>query len=227
MQNNKFGFTLSEVLITLGVIGIVSAMTIPNLIQKNQEKRTVVKLRAVQSILAQAIKTAEYENGTVDGWDLKNDEASAIKIANYLKPTLKFALDCGTMDRDGHCVPNKMYKQLNGNNHANYATSRTDCYKIKLLNGTSVWWRGQSDKSETRLITFWIDVNGPKMPNMYGKDLFVLGYEKGGIRPLGAPDTNSHSSAENSCKLLTGNGFGCAFYVLQNGNMNYLHPKKN
>lgn len=226
MLRKKFGFTLAEVLITLGIIGIVAAMTIPNLMQKNQEKQTVAKLRAAQSILAQAIKAAEYENGTVDGWELKNDSASAIKIANYLKPTLKIAIDCGINDNNGHCVPNRMYKQLNGNNHGNYATSRRDCYKIKLLNGTSVWWRGQAGKTETRLITFWVDVNGTKMPNMYGKDLFVLGYENGGIRPLGAPDTNAHSTAENSCKL-TGNGWGCAFYVLQNGNMNYLHPKKD
>lgn len=34
----KFGFTLAEVLITLGIIGIVAAMTIPTLLQNNYEK---------------------------------------------------------------------------------------------------------------------------------------------------------------------------------------------
>lgn len=66
--NKRQGFTLAEVLITLGIIGIVAAMTIPNLIQKINEKRTVSKLIAAQSILSRAIKLAEEEYGTVDGW---------------------------------------------------------------------------------------------------------------------------------------------------------------
>ena len=63
-----FGFTLAEVLITLGIIGVVAAITIPNLIQNNYEKRTVSLLRQTQSILAQAVRMAEEEYGSVEGW---------------------------------------------------------------------------------------------------------------------------------------------------------------
>ena len=47
LSNNvqKFAFTLAEVLITLGIIGVVSAMTIPSLIQSYKEKQTVVTLK--------------------------------------------------------------------------------------------------------------------------------------------------------------------------------------
>ena len=41
----QVGFTLAEVLITLGIIGVVAAMTIPNLIAKYQKEQTVVKLK--------------------------------------------------------------------------------------------------------------------------------------------------------------------------------------
>ena len=41
----KFAFTLAEVLITLGIIGVVAAMTIPTLMQKYYEKQTVAKLK--------------------------------------------------------------------------------------------------------------------------------------------------------------------------------------
>lgn len=46
-MNNKTAFTLAEVLITLGIIGVVAAMTLPTLVQKHQEKVTIAKLKKV------------------------------------------------------------------------------------------------------------------------------------------------------------------------------------
>ena len=50
LSNNvqKFAFTLAEVLITLGIIGVVAAMTIPSLIQSYKEKQTVVTLTVAE-----------------------------------------------------------------------------------------------------------------------------------------------------------------------------------
>ena len=59
----KFAFTLAEVLITLGIIGVVAAMTIPTLMQKYYEKQTVAKLKETYSILSQALKSASQEEG--------------------------------------------------------------------------------------------------------------------------------------------------------------------
>ncbi len=61
MEKNKFkrfGFTLAEVLITLGIIGVVAAMTIPNLVAHNQQKQTVVKLQMAISVMIQAYRLA-------------------------------------------------------------------------------------------------------------------------------------------------------------------------
>lgn len=89
-----FGFTLAEVLITLGIIGVVAAITIPTLNQRNFEKQTVSKLRETQSIISQAVRMAEQEYGDVDGWGLTGaDSKSAIIIADKLKPYLKLAAD--------------------------------------------------------------------------------------------------------------------------------------
>lgn len=68
LPKKKFAFTLAEVLITLGIIGVVASITIPTLSQKLYEKRTVTQLRAVQSILSQSVKAAEAEDGEVEGW---------------------------------------------------------------------------------------------------------------------------------------------------------------
>lgn len=221
----KPAFTLAEVLITLGIIGIVAAMTIPTLIQKNFEKQTVTKLRETQSILAQAMKMAEEEYGDPSGWGLTGaNSESAVIIAKNLKPYLKLAADCGVNDSKYACVSKNQYKRLNGENHGDYAISRNDCYKIALLNGSSIWWRATYGVGEDRLITFWIDVNGKYQPNMYGKDLFVFVYEKSSnsIKPHGSNKKDDYW--ENSCKK-NSTGFGCAYYVLQNQNMNYLHNK--
>ena len=63
-SNNKrrFAFTLAEVLITLGIIGVVAALTIPNLIQEYQKKQWVAGLQRGYATLNQVFKTAMAED---------------------------------------------------------------------------------------------------------------------------------------------------------------------
>lgn len=63
LQRIKLGFTLAEVLITLGIIGVVAAMTIPTLISNHQKKQTVVKLQKAISVMNQAYKLSYDEVG--------------------------------------------------------------------------------------------------------------------------------------------------------------------
>ena len=214
------GFTLAEVLITLGIIGIVAAMTIPNLIQKNFERQVVTKLKETQSILAQALKLSQEEYGEVEGWDLKAwSSDSALLIANNLKPFLKIATDCGLVDTDKKCIQSE-YLLLNGQKHNKIYLNDKTYYKISLLNGSSIWWRSTDGNGKT-LMMFFIDINGKQQPNTVGKDLFLFSYENGAILPNGSP--NSSDPAKVSCKDKQSTGFGCAYYVLTKGNMNYLH----
>ena len=50
----KFGFTLAEVLITLGIIGVVAAITIPNLIA-NQQKKAIVSQVMRQTLMRKVV----------------------------------------------------------------------------------------------------------------------------------------------------------------------------
>ena len=213
------GFTLAEVLITLGIIGVVAAMTIPNLMSNIKDKRTVSQLRATHSILTNAIRLAEDEYGDFAGWNLKMDtsEEDAIEIAKVLRQFLKFATDCGTDDVNGKCAPNVTYRNLMGGNHMSYHRAK-NYYKVTLFNGSSVWWRTSNEAAhlQGKDATFFIDLNGHQSPNQVGRDLFVFNYEKGSLRPVGAP---GHSDA-NTCKL-NGEGWGCAYFVLQHGHMKY------
>ena len=99
----KAAFTLAEVLITLGIIGIVAAMTLPALIQKNNNRVVETRLQKFYSAFNQAILMAEKDYGDKTYWyeDLKGAEkdeegniiegsSEAEKWFNkYLKPYLK------------------------------------------------------------------------------------------------------------------------------------------
>ena len=63
---NKQGFTLAEVLITLGIIGIVAALTIPMLVARHQEKVWLTSFFRVYSTLNNAYKRVQEEYGTFD-----------------------------------------------------------------------------------------------------------------------------------------------------------------
>ena len=210
-------FTLAEVLITLGIIGVVAAMTIPTLIQNSFEKKVVSQLKETQSIISQTVRMAEEEYGDIEGWELKQDEKSAIKIAENLKPFLKLATDCGTQDLNSKCI-GKSYKYLDNTSVINYSTE-TYKYKVSLLNGSSVIWQAIEN---TGAIQFNIDINGSSKPNVMGKDLFLFQYHNSGLYPMAAPKTLYNY--KNTCKY-NGKGSGCAYYILNFGNMNYLRKK--
>ncbi len=64
----KPGFTLAEVLITLGIIGIVAAMTLPSIIQKNNNQVVEARLKKFYSAINQAVIMAENDYGDKKVW---------------------------------------------------------------------------------------------------------------------------------------------------------------
>ena len=65
----QVAFTLAEVLITLGIIGVVAAMTMPVLISNYRKSVVETRLAKVYSTMNQAIKMAEADYGDVSGWE--------------------------------------------------------------------------------------------------------------------------------------------------------------
>lgn len=65
----KKAFTLAEVLITLGIIGVVAALTMPMLIGHFEKTTTATKLKKFYSVMAQATDKAMSENGDWSTWD--------------------------------------------------------------------------------------------------------------------------------------------------------------
>ncbi|MDR1326924.1 MAG: prepilin-type N-terminal cleavage/methylation domain-containing protein [Heliobacteriaceae bacterium] len=68
-RNDVRGFTLAEVLITLGIIGVVAALTMPALIAEHKKKVFITKSRYMYSLLSQATVSVIAEHGDISGWD--------------------------------------------------------------------------------------------------------------------------------------------------------------
>lgn len=219
-------FSLAEVLITLGIIGIVAAMTIPTLLFNYQERQTITKLKDTYSILSNAIKTAEEEEGEFSGFGIQTTEDGAKKVAQHLLPYMKLSLDCGTVDSNARCAPKDTYLQLNGKQRIGYYLNSI-YYKIVLLNGVHVYLTGpdliESYRGKHNVLGIYVDVNGNRKPNQWGRDLFLFSYldEGIGLVPTGHPEEKTYSY-KRTCVNKTQEGIGCAYYVLNFNNMDYL-----
>ena len=225
-DSRVFAFTLAEVLITLVIIGVIAALTIPNLLQKYQEQTTVKKVQKFYSNLSNAYSLAIKDNGPANEWGMAGDWSTqdTEKIYEILfKPYFKIAKNCGAYN-SGQCITNANYKTLN-NLDANstvstYGTNR-GYYKIALDDGAAVWWRGDSNTPINAAIFY--DVNGKKEPNQWGKDLFAFAIKNDKVFPHGIQSGTYSQYPFNSNCQKTNQGYGCAAWVVYKGNMDYLH----
>lgn len=80
----KFAFTLAEVLITLGVIGVVAAITIPTLITSYQKHVVETKLTKFNSTINQALRMSSAENGDPDAWVTLNKTYNYNETVDFL-----------------------------------------------------------------------------------------------------------------------------------------------
>ena len=85
MKHHKFGFTLAEVLITLGIIGVVAAMTLPMLISHHNKTEVETRLQRVNSVLNSVVKLAENDYGEPKYWA---DADSPTVLQTYFMPYL-------------------------------------------------------------------------------------------------------------------------------------------
>ena len=93
-NSRKIAFTLAEVLITLGIIGVVAALTLPTLIENHNKRVVETRLQKFYSAMNQAIKMAELDYGDRDTWFEDNTAYSGkqkIWVDKYLVPYLKVA----------------------------------------------------------------------------------------------------------------------------------------
>ncbi len=154
----RAAFTLAEVLITLGIIGVVAALTMPVLISNHKKKTTAIKVKKAYSIIYQALTRAQLDYGGMETWEylsFTNDNieerrnASKMFAATYLKPY----------------VSSIRYEEVTTKkiNNLNMTTPQ-----IYLSDGTSIFINTGD------CYDILVDINGDKNPNEGGRDVFAF-----------------------------------------------------
>lgn len=224
--NYKKGFTLAEVLITLGVIGVVAAMTLPTLIQHHKEKVATTKLKKAYSTLSNAYILARNENQDISSWfETENSSEWTTKVFENLKPYLNISKVCGF---EKGCLTNGPVKTLHRTNYVNYDEATTE-YRFVLSDGTQVMLY-ISNPNCNELAPYCgnikVDIDGYRGPYVLGKDFFIFNIFYNRILPAGIPEDTRTVSFEDGCnvsKTTHANGLSCAAWVIYNENMDYLH----
>ncbi|MBE7708993.1 MAG: type II secretion system protein [Cyanobacteria bacterium SIG32] len=224
ITSRKTAFTLAEVLITLAIIGVVAAMTIPTLISNYKEKATVTKVKKAYSVMNEAMRLATIEHGTVDTWGLsqttyvEDDENSKIyddktiamsdRFMDYLTENLRVAKRC-TYEECGRSEAYGGKAQvffLDGTETRGLHISNPDCSRV-VGNRNDICG------------DFYIGFNNEK-ENKEGIDTFVFWITKNGLLPVGFysdPYRNDFCLGENK-----DNRKACTAWVIEYGNMDYL-----
>ena len=196
----KAAFTLAEVLITLGIIGIVAAMTIPTLIANYQKKVTATKLKQTYSILSQALKMAQAEHGDPNTWSIAGvkgssamDESRREEIVNnfmgtYVKPYIKVVKDFGYKTYlehgyDGPNFPNGTLCASEQNTSGDAFVLQNGVWVMGLISTTGCLKRDPNDpdvclERNFDNVLFVTDINGAdNPPNAFGKDVFYIYFD--------------------------------------------------
>ena len=162
MSNKKYAFTLAEVLITLGVIGVVAILTIPSVMQSYQSRVLATQIKKAYNEVATAGATAMSMEMGVDSFkDTKVFQQNNF-VTNYFKKTK----DC--RNEPGDCFAST-YRRGDTTYNINSLTEidwdSAHCFTAKA---------GYSMCLDEYGIGI-LDINGKSGPNRIGKDFFEIG----------------------------------------------------
>lgn len=214
----KRGFTLAEVLITLGIVGVVAALTAPALVMSSRNEANAARLSSTVSQLESAFHNAMLSEG-VDEFSqttiAENRNSPRSVIGNLGKYLIVATADYRTPREfySGSATPSGMASNGSNSNNSVALTELNRNYNniINLKNGSTVFFKltGNVTDEATKQLRIRngsslyategyciIDVNGKSSPNLIGRDifLFIIG-QNGSLYPRGGAD---YSVAENA-----------------------------
>jgi prepilin-type N-terminal cleavage/methylation domain-containing protein len=185
----KNAFTLAEVLITLGIIGVIAALTMPALISRYQENVLKIRFKKAFSLISQAYKKAEadleyipecyYIEGA--GSEDATDQDCEVLKSKVLE-NLKIIKTCTNNSYSNGCIPK--YDALD-TIKKDKKPDMTPEELADAMSGCTMWSQNSIEVtlpayvlSDGQIMMLWrtrafvVDVNGKSGPNKWGHDVF-------------------------------------------------------
>ncbi len=187
VTSNQRAFTLAEILITLGIVGVVAALTIPTLILKYQKREYAARLSQTYSVLSNAVKLSQSDYGDISTWDYntnKNLEGNTSVMRDivsaytekYFLPHLRVSKNYGYVALSSAGYPK--YKTKGG---VVYLAAASNGYIVELSSGVTLffWYNYTYVDGASSILRFtepliFVDVNGKAGPNVVGRDFYVF-----------------------------------------------------
>lgn len=221
----KRAFTMAEVLITLGILGVVISMTLPGIIEGYQKKEASTKLKQTYSIFSQVIENAKVNYGDISQWEYfsLNEQVDAPNahqiltnfVQAYIAPYMKITEDCGISNAEKCkdekvCNKEKTYCLPFSKNNGYYFITPYARYSIIPNNRA-----GEINQPE---LIVYIDINGNSKPNIYGRDVFVgyINQKKQRFLFLGNDKTRAEL-LENGCSQKNNSKPNCGYLIQLDG----------
>ena len=165
----KRGFTLSELLLSLTIVGIVAVLTVPVLINNIQKKLFSTQIKNMAAEIEQLAQDLLLSNRTRDLADTDFGDPEKLLSDDHFS----ISKTCGKEQSLANCWKTSAtgkdkvtYKSLNKSD-VDLANGLT----IILKNGVMLRYDLQSNDGKT-LGRFAVDVNGNDKPNIFGRDFF-------------------------------------------------------
>lgn len=216
---------MAEVLITLGIIGIVAAMTLPALIGKYRCAVVATQLKKLYSVTTQAMLKA-MPDGDYNNIPITDGGYNGAKnfFENYLKPQFNIIHICDKTNFDDRCWTQT--KTKTGSNYGSpWGAGSDDVIDFVTVDGYSfnvdTWnardyesvynFFGVKTSGKNPIAVIHVDANGLKRPNVLGKDVFIFVLSDKGLMPAGSDKTTDEVEAE--CKTTAKY---CFSYIMRN-----------
>ena len=212
VDEGRKAFTLAEVLITLGIIGVVAAVTMPTLISKYKEQVMLTKLKKAYTELYTALRMASVDYGDCSTWEYGSafDGDSAVKFLDkYIAPYLKLSKNCG---KNSGCLSGGIYS-LDGIYLSNYGDSDIKSARAVTASGYVI-----TVTSGGYYVSFNLIFDDKKEKLVLGKNVF---HEGGFCIPSGTLPSreNLKFDPKYGCSHVGGNtaGLNCLGMIIRDG----------
>lgn len=228
----KKGFTLSEVLVTLSVVGIVAVLTIPGVMRNYQNRMYTAQLEKIYAQVSSAAQTIMSDEHVDNFYETSGSRATTFAasdnqhqnptggigsfLTRYFKTTRR---NC----QDGNAcasTADSYYSRISGAGVKGLNTAGGNYYCVMTVSGATLC--GGYTNTTRPCASIMVDVNGVGQPNVTGRDVFAMDiHPDGSVSDYGSGCVNGDAGdAPNTCSSdsdVMGSAGGCLNSIMAAG----------